>query len=53
MFSEIVTEIKLKYEWAIYTIDENKLYFNNKNIDCHKTPKQLGIKSESTIWVDS
>lgn len=51
-FSEIVTELKKKYDWAKNIIDENKLYFNNKKINCHQTPKQLGIKDESTIFVE-
>jgi len=50
-FSEIVVQIKMKYDWAVHVFDENKLFFKNKNIDCHKTPRQLGIKNESRIYV--
>ena len=51
-FSDIVVQIIEKYKWAVHIIDENKLFFNNKNIDCRKTPKQLGILNESRIIVD-
>ena len=50
-FSEIVVQIKMKYDWTVHVIDENKLFFNDKNIDCHKTPRQLGIESESRIHI--
>ena len=50
-FSDIVVQIIEKYEWAVHKIDENKLFFNNKKIDCRKTPKQLGIVDESRIIV--
>ena len=50
-FSEIVVQIKMKYEWTVHVFDENKLFFKDKNIDCHKTPRQLGIEDESRIYV--
>ena len=42
-FSNIVVQIKMKYEWTIEMINDNNLYYNKKKINQNKTPKQLNI----------
>ena len=50
-FSNIVVQIKMKYNWAIEMIDDNNLYYNKKNINPKKTPKELKIPEEARIMI--
>ena len=49
IFFNIIEKLKEKYELNDESINENKIYYKNKKIDCQKTPKQLYIKDGSYI----
>ena len=51
-FSNIVVQIKMKYDWTIQMINDNNLYYNNKKINPKKSPKQLKIPEESRIMIN-
>ena len=50
-FLNIIENLKEKYKLNDESINENKIYYKNKKIDCQKTPKQLDINSGSYIDV--
>ena len=49
-FSNMLKELKSRYE-LIEDIDENKLFFNDINIDVNKTPKHYRIPNNSYILI--
>ena len=50
-FTNIIVQIKMKYDWAIEMINDNNLYYNKKKINPTKTRKQLKIPKESRLMI--
>ena len=50
-FENIINELKIEYEWI--NIDENNLYFNEKQINKNQIPKKIGIGQGDYIDVYS